>query len=179
MATYNASGGSLTPNYQTVIVGEFYSFNGTPCNCIARLNGNGTLDTTFDSSVGIGAVPGFNFPPEYIYTVVMDATVPQFSCYIGGSFSSFNGVARGNIARLNANGSVDTTFNPGSGANGPVYAISQRLDGKLMIGGSFTAYNGVAITNLARINPNGSLDTTFNPGAAPRYRPAPSRHHPD
>ena len=166
VATYNASGGSLTPNYQSVIVGEFYSFNGTPRNCIARLNGNGTLDTTFDPGVGIGAVPGFNFPPEYIYTVVMDSTVPQFRCYIGGSFSSFNGVARGNIARLNANGSVDTTFNPGSGANGPVYAISQRLDGKLMIGGSFTAYNGVAITNLARINPNGSLDTTFNPGGA-------------
>ena len=165
VATYNASSG-LTPNYQTMIVGEFYTYNGYDRNCIARINGNGTLDTTFDPGVGVGAVPGFNYPPVYINTVVMDATTPQFRCYIGGSFTSFNGVSRGNIARLNANGSVDTTFNPGSGANGPVYAISQRLDGKIFIGGSFTSYNGVAITNLALINTNGSLDTTFNIGRA-------------
>ena len=164
VATYNASTGSLTPNYQTMIVGEFYSYNGVDRNCIARINGDGSLDTSFNPGVGVGAVPGFNFPPDYINTVVMDATIPQFRCYIGGSFTSFNGTPRGNIARLNANGSVDTTFNPGSGANGPVYAISQRLDGKLLIGGSFTSYNGVAITNLALINTNGSLDATFNPG---------------
>ena len=166
VATYNASSGSLTANYQTVIVGEFYTYNGYDRNCIARINGNGTLDTTFDPGVGVGAVPGFNYPPVYINTVVMDATTSQFRCYIGGSFTSFNGTPRGNIARLNANGSVDATFNPGSGANGPVYAIAQRLDGKILIGGSFTSYNGVSITNLALINTNGALDNTFNPGGA-------------
>lgn len=166
VATYNASSGSLTPNYQSVIVGEFYTYNGASANCIARINGDGSLDTNFVTSVGVGAVPGFNFPPDYINTVVMDKTVSEFRCYIGGSFTSFNGVSRGNIARLTANASVDTTFNPGSGANGPVYAISQQLDGKIIVGGDFSSFNGVAITNVARLNTNGTLDVTFNAGGA-------------
>lgn len=151
---------------KAIIVGQFYSYNGTSRNCIARLNADGSLDTSFNPGTGVGAVPGFNFPPVFINTVVVDALTTNNRVYIGGSFTSYNGTPRGNIARISNNGSLDASFNPGSGANGPIYAIHQQLDGRIIIGGSFTSYNGQAITNLARLNSNGSLDTTFNPGGA-------------
>jgi uncharacterized delta-60 repeat protein len=62
-------------------------------------------------------------------------------------------------------GAVDGTFNPGSGVNGAVYAVAVQADGKLVIGGEFTAFNGIPRSNLARLNADGSLDTTFAPGS--------------
>lgn len=62
-------------------------------------------------------------------------------------------------------GAVDGTFNPGSGVNGAVYAMAVQADGKLVIGGEFTAFNGIPRSNLARLNADGSLDTTFTPGS--------------
>jgi hypothetical protein len=64
---------------------------------------------------------------------------------IGGQFTQYNGVARNRIARLNANGSLDTSFNPGTGANFQfhVWTLAVQADGKIMIGGFFTQYNGV------------------------------------
>ena len=50
---------------------------------------------------------------------------------------------------------------PGTGANPAVSTITLQLDGKIIIGGSFTTYNGVAGNRIARLNPNGSIDTTF------------------
>lgn len=83
---------------------------------------------------------------------------------IAGQFSSYNGTQREGIARLNADGSLDETFNPGIGANGTVSTISIQADGKIIIGGFFTSYNGFARNRIARLNPDGSLDHTFNPG---------------
>src|SRR5437773_2036470 len=54
---------------------------------------------------------------------------------IGGDFISYNGIARNYIARLNTDGSLDTGFNPGTGANSSVYATSIQSDGKIIIGG--------------------------------------------
>jgi len=68
------------------------------------------------------------------------------------------------IARLNANGSLDLTFNPGSGTcNGFVWCIAIQTDGKVLIGGDFTSVNGTNRNYLARLNADGSLDTSFTP----------------
>lgn len=61
-------------------------------------------------------------------------------------------------------GAVDATFNPGSGVDGAVYAVAVQGDGKIVIGGEFTAFNGIPRSNLARLAADGSLDTTFAPG---------------
>ena len=63
----------------------------------------------------------------------------------------------------------DTTFNPGGlGVNGTVNAIAVQPDGKILIGGQFTHYNGdgAASDGIVRLNSNGTLDTTFNYGGA-------------
>ena len=74
---------------------------------------------------------------------------------------------RNRIGRLNANGSLDTTFNPG--ANDFVQALGRQLDGKILVGGTFTMLGGGTGTTMrsriGRLHPDGSLDTTFNPGA--------------
>lgn len=52
-------------------------------------------------------------------------------------------------------------------ANGVVNVSAWLPDGKLLIGGDFTLYKGVTVNRLARINSDGTLDTTFNPILAP------------
>src|SRR5262249_47355661 len=91
---------------------------------------------------------------------------------VGGIFGSINGAARANIARLNADGSVDLTFQNGmSGVTTPaglgpaqVNSIVQPDPSLILVGGLFTSVNGLARTNLARLNSNGSLDFGFEAG---------------
>src|SRR5437879_7463162 len=61
-------------------------------------------------------------------------------------------------------GSLDITFNPGSGETQPsTYCMALQSDGQIIIGGNFTSYNGANALNLARLNPDGSLDSSFGP----------------
>ena len=84
---------------------------------------------------------------------------------IAGDFTSVGGVAHGNLAKLNANGSPDQTFAAGTGANGPIHAIALDSSGKILIGGQFTSYDGVFCNRIARLTSSGALDSTFNPGS--------------
>ena len=72
--------------------------------------------------------------------------------------------ARTRIARLNSDGSLGTSFNPGAGANNSVHSVAIQQDGKVLIGGPFTLVNGVSRNRIARLNTDGSLDSSFNPG---------------
>src|SRR5439155_23409830 len=79
-------------------------------------------------------------------------------------FTTINGITRKNIARINANGTVDNSFNPGTGPDRAVDAVALQPDGKVLIGGSFTNVNGTPRPRIARLNADGSLDPTFNAG---------------
>ena len=81
---------------------------------------------------------------------------------VGGSFLNFNGATTPRFCRLLADGSKDNSFSVGSGFDGIVYAIAIQLDGKIIIGGSFTSYNGSPAGRLIRLNPNGSRDSSFD-----------------
>ncbi|HVQ87941.1 MAG TPA: hypothetical protein VMT88_07150 [Actinomycetes bacterium] len=69
--------------------------------------------------------------------------------FIGGQFTSVGGVARTNLARVNAAGNA-TSWNPA--VNGPVYALAATADGDLMVGGDFSTIGGQAATRLARVS---------------------------
>src|SRR5262249_21827109 len=84
---------------------------------------------------------------------------------VAGNFLSFNGTLLGRIAQLLPNGRVDTTFDPGHGANGPIRAMALQPDGRIVIVGLFNQYNDVDRSGIARLNPDGSLDNTFDAGA--------------
>ncbi|MDN4165643.1 immunoglobulin domain-containing protein [Cytophagales bacterium LB-30] len=83
-----------------------------------------------------------------------------------GAFTSFQGNNAPGIVRLNANFQLDATFNAsGTGLSGDAFCITEQPDGKYIIGGNLTAYDGNAVNRLARINTNGSFDNTFAPSA--------------
>jgi uncharacterized delta-60 repeat protein len=131
----------------------------TTRNHIGRLNGDGTVDPTFN--------PGANAAVNAV-AVQTDGKI-----LVGGFFTSLgNGTglqtSRSHIGRLNADGTVDLSFNPG--ANGNVWALAVQPDGKILVGGEFSLMGGGGTgttprSRLARLNPDGSLDT-FNPGAS-------------
>lgn len=81
--------------------------------------------------------------------------------YVGGAFGSILGVAASNVARVFQDGVVDQSFNVGSGANAIVRRLVVQPDGKLLVSGAFTSFNGIQRRNIVRLNQDGSVDTTF------------------
>lgn len=140
-----------------IIGGNFWSYYGVQRNGIARLNVDGSLDTSFDPGTGTNGV---------VYFIAMQ---PDGKILLGGEFSSFNGTPRLRIARVNVDGTLDTGFDPGSGANSSLYCAAVQSDGKLIIGGAFTSYDGTPCGRIARLNVDGSLDTSFDVGTGANY----------
>ena len=140
---------------KSIIAGHFSTYNTIARNGIARANVDGSLDTYFNPGSGVAVQQG-----DFISSAVL---APDGKILVVGSFSSFNGIPRYRIARLNSNGSLDTSFNPGLGADATVWSVVVQGDGKVMVGGEFTSINGTNRSYLARLNDDGSLDTDFDP----------------
>ena len=83
---------------------------------------------------------------------------PDDKIFVSGDFTYYP-----RLIRLLNNGFPDGTFNSGTGPNGIVNSMLYLPDGKIIIGGSFTTYNGTARNGFAKLNPDGSLDSTFIP----------------
>jgi uncharacterized delta-60 repeat protein len=145
---------SIQIDGKIIIGGDFTSYNGTSRNRIARLNSDGSLDTTFNPGTGITT-------GSSIYSISLQS---DGKIIIGGNFSTYNGISSKNIARLNINGTLDNTFNVGTGASSSIRNTSIQNDGKIIVGGGFTSYNGTASNYIARLNIDGSIDNTFNIG---------------
>lgn len=140
-----------------VIIGIFDCFNGN-CfnkNGIVRLTSTGSLDATFNSGTGFGG--GASGYKGYVYN--------DDKILIGGSFTSYNGTSINNMVKLNSDGTIDTSFNIGSGFNNYVYNLEVDSNGKIYAVGNFTTFNGTSINKICRLNSDGSLDTSFNPGS--------------
>jgi uncharacterized delta-60 repeat protein len=147
----NPKGIAIQSDGKILAFGDFTNYNGTARGKIIRINTDGSLDATFNPILDGG-----------VYTV---APLSSGKVLIGGWFSAFNGTARPRLARLNSDGTLDSTFNASvsSGAGTTVDVILAQTDGKFLISGYFSSVGGVSRNKLARINADGSLDTTFNP----------------
>jgi uncharacterized delta-60 repeat protein len=134
-----------------------YSYAGTWSSFVGRINADGSVDNSFTS-------PFFG----YVGEVTAVARQTDGKIIIGGIFNRVNGIEQGGISRLNSDGSLDATFNIGSGnsgiwgANAQINAIAVQADGKILIGGTFLSYNGSNRQYLARLNADGSWDGAFN-----------------
>jgi uncharacterized repeat protein (TIGR01451 family)/uncharacterized delta-60 repeat protein len=151
---------TFTDTNQTVrkilVGGSFTLANGAPRHYLARFNDDGSADLDFNADSGAGGIDG----PVWAIAVQTDHKV-----IIGGDFLSINGVARNHIARLNVDGSLDTSFNnPGTGASDSVRALTIQLDGRVLVGGLFTNFNGTVQNHFVRLNADGSIDPAFNGG---------------
>jgi uncharacterized delta-60 repeat protein len=139
-----------------IIGGVFQDYNGIKLYNIARLNTDGSLDTSFSNRAG-----------RFTHSVIDIKIQSDGKIIIGGEFYgeySYNGATGNHITRLNMDGSLDTTFKIGKGADRKIHKIAIQSDGKIIIGGHFRAYNDIDITRIARLNADGSLDANFKPG---------------
>jgi uncharacterized delta-60 repeat protein len=138
------------PDGKVLVAGYFTEYGGdTSITRIQRFNTDLSVDTTFDAGTATNSD---------IYGMALQ---PDGKILIGGAFTTYNGVARRRIARLNTDGSLDTSLVIGTGFSNSVWAVAIQEDGKILCGGDFTSYSGTTLRRLARLNTDGSLDTSF------------------
>lgn len=144
------------------VSGSFTHFKKKAVNHIARLNNNGSFDSSFVTGSGLNRSP----------STIASANDGSGDVYVGGIFSSYNNSLVGGIARLNLDGSLDMGFGTGTGfldtKTGYVRGVdivTPAIDGSgdVYVGGSLNNYNGTSFVNWPiRLNSDGSLDADFN-----------------
>ncbi len=120
-------------------------------NLYGRYNADGSLDT--------------NFNPNLVKSGIVTSLAVQTdsNILIYGDFNRVNGIIKNNFARTNPDGTIDPTFDSGTGFDIAPTRIVVQTDGKILAIGTFTNYNGTPKSRIARLNFDGSLDATFNP----------------
>ncbi len=134
-------------NGKAVVGGVFTSVNGVSRPGIALLNADGTLDNSFGTDTGVSGTNAWS-----VDVVLLQ---PDGKFLLGGTFDHVNGVERANIARLNSDGTVDTSFTANCA---PVRCLALQADGKILFGGTGT--NAVSYCT-GRLTSDGQLDSSF------------------
>ena len=126
-----------------VLGGRFNQWNSKPVGYVVRLNADGTLDDGFAANAGTGAGD------------VIDSGGVQADgrILLGGQFPAWNGSPVGRVVRLNADGTQDTAFttNSGTGADYGVESTAVQGDGGVLLGGSFSTWNGSPVGKIVRL----------------------------
>lgn len=138
---------ALQADGRVLVGGAFATLGGEPRSNLGRVNADGTLDATFLPATS-GAVSALAVQPDGRILLIMAG-------------SGVNSV----LMRLNADGTPDATFPALNGGAEPINALALQSDGRIVVGGTFTSLGGVARARLARLNADGTLDPTFDPGA--------------
>jgi uncharacterized delta-60 repeat protein len=143
------------PDGKILVAGSFGKVFGVWYHSIVRLNADGTVDPTFNAS------------PDTKNRINDMVVQPDGRILIAGSFTNVHGKPLRTIARMERDGSLDREFDSGGGFEGAVMSITLQDDGKIIAVGNFAAFDGKPAVNVARLNPNGSLDDTFSVGEGP------------
>lgn len=183
------------PDGKYLVAGSFASYEGLPyVSSIARLYNNGALETVNvtrpsgkvqPASALKGGVSGI-VTGLHVQEDGKVIVVGYFRYYVRPNFNlvAVNGTDSlhldstmvNYLARLNTDGSLDTTYNYDlvnhrgrESVNGSINRSILLPDGKLLIAGTFTKYNGQNVQRIARLNTDGSLDLTFKSSAGANY----------
>ncbi|MGB0579742.1 MAG: LamG-like jellyroll fold domain-containing protein, partial [Limisphaerales bacterium] len=139
----------LQSDGRIVIGGSFNSYDATNRARIARLLSNGKLDTSFDPGTGFNG------------TILDVVALSNGQTLAAGNFVSFNGFTVSGLVRLNADGSLDTTFVSPFEATAIVNELLLDPDGKIVAVGDFDLTGANGRRNVARLNADGTLDVNF------------------
>ena len=137
---------------KSIFGGLFTKYDSVTVPHIVRLNIDGTIDYSFENKVGFD---------NNVNTLKIQS---DGKILVGGSFTNYSGTTASHISRLNTNGSIDKSFNIGTGFDGNVTAIEIQTDGKILVGGNFANYNGTTAGSIIRLNSDGTIDTNFVSG---------------
>jgi uncharacterized delta-60 repeat protein len=144
---------TLQNDGKIIVGGAFTRYNSSRNRRIVRIYDNGEIDSTFNT------VNGFN------NAVLKTLIQPDGKILVCGGFTNFNGISRKGIARINQDGSLDTSFNIGNGFDNGAFTMALQTDGKILVGGWFTEYNGFSSNRIIRLNQDGSIDPSFIVGS--------------
>jgi uncharacterized delta-60 repeat protein len=140
--------------------GRFTQAGSNSASGLVRLLSDGTYDSSFDTTIGFtqdGLAPNMGS-----IKILSDGKILAV-----GSFNDYNGVTRNRIAKLNLDGTLDTSFLYTTGPNGSIFTTHELSDGSILIGGSFTQYNGTSVNKLVKVDSSGNIDNTFDIGTGP------------
>lgn len=140
-----------------LVGGHFSEYNGREVHGILRLNGsNGTVDPTFSLNLKSWG---------YIENGVLQE---DGKLLVFGDFVSANDQPYSDLTRLNTDGTIDNSFNIGSGVDGAwdlngdfIRSVAVQADHKIIAGGYFTSFNKIPANSLIRLNADGSTDMDF------------------
>lgn len=136
------------PDGKVLVAGAFSISTAVgPTYGLARLNRDGSIDTSFRAGDGIGQLSSIGS-----ITLLSDGRI-----YVTGSFSQIAGQARSGLARLLPNGALDVDFTPTSTPF--PYRIAATSDGRLVVQTSLPAPDNRDV--IVRLNRDGSRDTAF------------------
>ena len=149
----------VQPDGKIIIAGAFNKYNGTNVKCLVRLTSTGAIDSSFNTATGV---------ERAINELILEPTTNN--PIIGGEFTLFGTTSVKKLIRLTTAGALDTTFSIGTGTTDTtssscfyclnyVKALKQQSDGKIIVGGKFTTFNGLSATNITRIFGSAGVQT--------------------
>ncbi|HEX8733966.1 MAG TPA: hypothetical protein VF721_01495, partial [Pyrinomonadaceae bacterium] len=143
---------TVLPDGKMMVAGTFNSYNRQPVGKLARLNADGTLDQTLNSTIFT--------PTSQPSSIILQ---PDGKIVIFGSNLSFSGQTSAGkpLLRLNADGTPDTTFNFTEAAGSTIHRVAIDASGRLLLGGLFTSNR-----KIIRLNDDGSTDASFQYAAS-------------
>jgi hypothetical protein len=111
---------------KVMIVGSFSTYNGITKRTMVRSYTDGEIDNTFDAGVG--------FAPSFVQSGITEVSQQTDGKYVcTGTYSSFRGVSRNHICRVNYDGTLDTSFVVGTGyTRQTLYSLIQS-SGKILV----------------------------------------------
>jgi uncharacterized delta-60 repeat protein len=127
---------------------------------LVRLNADGSFNDAFVQRVN----------PTNSLGITSILPLSDGRIIIAGAFSKIDGTPRNAVARLNADGTLDPSFDPGRGPFfdgfgtkrlSDITAAALLPDGRLIVAGHFNQFNGRSVPGVARLNQDGSLDLAF------------------
>ena len=144
---------AIQPDGNVLIGGLFTNVNGTVRRGLARVNTNGVVDSSFNAGLNLVG-------PIYSLALLADGRI-----LVAGAFSNAVATNLNYLVRLFPDGSIDPSFYPTSGPDGPVNAVAVQANGRILIGGGFSSYNGTPLSHFGRVRSSGSEDFLFNVGS--------------
>jgi len=127
---------------------------------LVRFNADGTMDKTF-SLVGGSHAPATVKINNGSANITDLAIQEDGKIVLVGNFTKYNLLTVNHLIRLNADGTIDSSFNAGSGANQIIQSVAIQKDGKILLSGWFDSFDGKKRTSMARLHSSGLLDTSF------------------
>ena len=148
-----SSTGSSNITTDVLFVGVAATYGGVPVGRLFPLSNTGDLNFSFNTGTGLRTGAAFT---------ALKSSYGGY--YIGGtSMTTYRGISCGNLIRLNADGSLDTSWGIQGSGGVNVYTITEDSSGNIYVGGTFSNWMGTGRNQLIKLSRSGVLDTSFDP----------------